>query len=88
MANQAESPTEQIVQNPAILGGKPVVRGTRIPVEAVLGRLVCEPTLDEVFAAYPELTVEEVKAALAFALHSVEGDFRRSRRRFAAAAKA
>jgi uncharacterized protein (DUF433 family) len=41
---------ERIVTDPKIMVGKPVVRGTRIPVEHVLGRLAENPDLTELFA--------------------------------------
>jgi uncharacterized protein (DUF433 family) len=47
--------------------GKPVVKGTRIPVEVVLGKLAENPDLDDLFAAYPRLTLDDVKACLAYA---------------------
>lgn len=53
--------------------GKPVVKGTRIPVEKVLDQLAYKPDLDELFAIYPELTVEDVKACLAYAQAAVAG---------------
>jgi uncharacterized protein (DUF433 family) len=74
---------DRIVQNPEIMVGKPVVRGTRIPVELVLGQLAANLDLDELFAGYPGLTIADVKAVLAFAQRSVEADYRRSRRRTA-----
>jgi uncharacterized protein (DUF433 family) len=58
---------DRIVTDPAILAGKPVVRGTRIPVELVLKHLAQDPDLGELFAAYPRLTLEDVKACLAYA---------------------
>ena len=58
---------DRIVHDPAIMAGKAVVKGTRIPVELVVGHLAHHPDLDELLAAYPELTVEDVQAALAFA---------------------
>lgn len=58
---------ERIVQDPDILVGKPVVRGTRIPVELVLAKLAQNPDLSELFADYPRLTLEDVKACLAYA---------------------
>ena len=57
----------RIVQNPEILAGKPVVRDTRIPVELVLAKLGVNPDLDELFLDYPRLTVDDVKACLAYA---------------------
>jgi uncharacterized protein (DUF433 family) len=47
--------------------GKPVVKGTRIPVERVIAQLAENPDVNELFAAYPELTIEDVKAVLAYA---------------------
>jgi uncharacterized protein (DUF433 family) len=58
---------DRIARDPNILVGKPTVRGTRISVELVLHFLAHEPSLDELFAAYPRLTVEDVKAVLAYA---------------------
>lgn len=52
--------------------GKPVVRGTRIPVERVIAHLAHTPDLVDLFAAYPELTVDDVKACLQFAHTAVE----------------
>lgn len=53
--------------------GKPIVKGTRIPVERVLAHLAHTPDLADLFAAYPELTVEDVQACLEFALAAVTG---------------
>jgi uncharacterized protein (DUF433 family) len=58
---------ERIVRDPNILVGKPTVKGTRLSVDLVLQILAYEPDLDELFAAYPRLTVEDVKAVLAYA---------------------
>jgi len=58
---------ERIAIDPEIMVGKPVVRGTRIPVELVLGFLSAKPDLGELFQAYPHLTVDDVKACLAYA---------------------
>ena len=72
---------ERIVVDPEVMAGKPVVRGTRIPVELVLRHLAQNPDLDDLFAAYPRLTVEDVKASLEYARSIVERSRpRRSRR--------
>jgi uncharacterized protein (DUF433 family) len=63
---------DRIVTDPAVLAGKPVVRGTRIPVELVLRHLAQDPDLGELFAAYPRLTLDDVKACLAYAGALVE----------------
>ena len=74
----------RIIEDPAIMVGKPVIKGTRIPVELVLGHLAHNLDLDELFAAYPHLTVEDVKAVLAYAQDAVGGKRKRARRRKAA----
>jgi uncharacterized protein (DUF433 family) len=58
---------DRIAQDPAVMVGKPVVRGTRIPVELVLEQLSYNLDLDELFSAYPRLTREDVKACIAYA---------------------
>jgi uncharacterized protein (DUF433 family) len=65
---------ERIVVDPEILVGKPVVKGTRIPVELVLGRLAQDLNLEKLFAAYPRLTPEDVKACLAYAQAQIAGE--------------
>ena len=47
--------------------GKPVVKGTRIPVEMVLGQLAYRPDLAELFARFPDLTVDDVRDCSAYA---------------------
>jgi uncharacterized protein (DUF433 family) len=63
---------ERIVSDPAILVDKPIVKGTRIPVELVLKHLAQSPDLGELLAAYPRLTVDDVRACLAYAGSLVE----------------
>jgi len=75
----------RIIEDPAIMVGKPVVKGTRIPVELVLGHPAHNPDVGELFAAYPHLTIEDVKAVLAYAQDAVGGKRKRARRRKAAA---
>jgi uncharacterized protein (DUF433 family) len=58
---------DRIVQDPTILVGKPVVKGTRIAVEVVLDYLAHNPNFDDLFADYPRLTMDDVKACLAYA---------------------
>lgn len=61
--------------------GKPVVKGTRIPVEKVITQLAYKPDLQELFAVYPELTLEDVKACLAYARAAIVARRPRSRHR-------
>ncbi len=58
---------ERIEINPEIMGGKPVVRGTRIPVETVLRKLGAGMSMDAILADHPRLTRDDVLAAQAFA---------------------
>ena len=70
---------ERISVDPAIMVGKPVVVGTRIPVARVLESLAVQPDLTELFAAYPRLTGDDVRACLAYAWQAVAAQ--RGRRR-------
>ena len=72
MAEKQHMYKDRITTNPVVMVGKPVVKGTRIPVERVVAHLANNPDLTDLFAAYPELTVEDVKACLAYAHHAVE----------------
>ena len=67
MITELNNLPERIIQDPDILVGKPVVKGTRIPVELVLAKLAANPDLTELFQDYPRLTVEDVKACLTYA---------------------
>lgn len=80
MAEHDTQKTDRITQDPAVLVGKPVVAGTRIPVALVLGHLAQNPDLQELFSAYPELTVEDVKACLSYAQTAVEAKGKRAAR--------
>ncbi len=59
--------TERIEINPAVMLGKPVIRGTRIPVELILRKLSEGMTEAELLEAYPRLTSADIRAALAYA---------------------
>ena len=65
------APTDRIEINPEIMLGKPVIRGTRIPVELVLRKLSEGATERELIDAYPSLTPEDIKAALAYAARTI-----------------
>ena len=58
---------DRIVCNPDILAGKPIVKGTRISVELLLGWLGTGRTIDDVLESYSHLTREDVLAALSYA---------------------
>jgi uncharacterized protein (DUF433 family) len=58
---------ERIEINPDIMGGKPVIRGTRVPVETVLRKLGAGMSADDIAADHPRLTRDDILAAQAFA---------------------
>ncbi len=58
---------EEIVVDPKIMAGKPIIKGTRIPVDAILKRVVDGMTIEEILEEYPNLTREKVRAALEYA---------------------
>ena len=57
----------RISVDPAVMLGKPVIRGTRIPVELILRKLSEGATQADLLDAYPRLTPEDIRAALAYA---------------------
>jgi uncharacterized protein (DUF433 family) len=62
---------ERIVIDPTICHGKPIIRGTRTPVAIVVGSLAGGMCFEEIQREY-DLTVEDIRAALAFAAGLVE----------------
>ena len=52
--------------NPEVMGGKPVIRGSRIPVELVLRKLGAGLSVDAILADHPRLTAEDIRAGQAF----------------------
>ena len=61
------TPTGRIEVDPKVMLGKPVIRGTRIPVELLLRKLSEGATEADLLSAYPRLTREDIQAALAYA---------------------
>jgi uncharacterized protein (DUF433 family) len=59
--------SNRIEINPDIMLGKPVIRGTRVTVELLLRKLSEGATEESLLEAYPHLTREDIKAAIAYA---------------------
>jgi uncharacterized protein (DUF433 family) len=57
----------RITVNPAIFGGKPIIRGYRMAVENILGLLAEGDSPEAILEAYPWLEAEDIRACLAFA---------------------
>ena len=58
---------ERVVIDEKILGGKPVIRGTRIPVYLIVELVANGLSIKDILKEYPELSEEDVKAALRYA---------------------
>ncbi|HEY5278253.1 MAG TPA: DUF433 domain-containing protein [Pseudolabrys sp.] len=61
------SSVDRIVIDPAVLTGKPVIRGTRLSVDFVIGLLADEWSEAEILKNYPGLSHEDISACLAYA---------------------
>lgn len=62
---------ERIVSDPAVMVGKPVIKGTRLTVDYILNLLAHGSTVDDILDEYEGLTREDVQACLLFAAHSL-----------------
>ena len=65
---------DRIVVDPNILVGKPVIKGTRIPVYLIIELIAGGMTIKDVVKEYPELREDDVKAALLYASKLLEGE--------------
>jgi uncharacterized protein (DUF433 family) len=64
----------RIVSDPAILGGKPIIKGTRISVEMVMEWIASGVSRDEILDAHRHLTSEDVQQAIGYAAHAVKNE--------------
>ena len=62
---------ERITVNPAVMAGKPVIRGTRLTVEFILGLLAQGMSVEDILAEYEGLIAEDIQACLLFAVKSL-----------------
>jgi uncharacterized protein (DUF433 family) len=65
---------ERIIRDPQIVGGEPVLRGTRVTLRTVLASLAEGATTAEILTDFPTLSEEDVRAAIAFAAASAQED--------------
>jgi uncharacterized protein (DUF433 family) len=61
-----------VISDPGILGGKPVFRGTRLPVETLFEYIADSRTLDYYLETFPSVTREQVMAVLRYSQHQIE----------------
>jgi uncharacterized protein (DUF433 family) len=71
---------QHIHSHPGILGGKPIVRGTRISVELILDYLAEGGTVAEIIDGYPGLSENDIRAAIAFSNHLLTKEAESARR--------
>ena len=67
-----EDPLDRIIIDPKILAGKPVIKGTRIPVYLITELIAAGLNTKGVLKEYPQLKEEDVKAALLYASKLLE----------------
>lgn len=65
---------ERIIVDPEVMVGKPVIRGTRIPVDLILKLIAQGMTVEEILEDYPHITREDIKAALEYGAKIVRGE--------------
>ena len=65
---------DRIVIAPDLHHGDPCIKGTRIPVAMIVGSLADGMTQEEIRKAYPQLTAEDIQAALAYAAEVIRQD--------------
>jgi uncharacterized protein (DUF433 family) len=63
-----------IEAHPQVMMGKPVFKGTRIPVDLVLEKLAAGETIEQILESHPRLTPEAIQEALLFAAELVRGE--------------
>jgi len=63
----------RIVSDPAIMFGKPTIKGTRVTVELIIDKLAAGRTIEQLLKSYPHLLSADIYACLAYAGASVKG---------------
>jgi uncharacterized protein (DUF433 family) len=67
-----ENLLERITINPKVMVGKPVIQGTRLTVEYILGLLAHATTMEEILVEYPGLAKDDIYACLLFASKALQ----------------
>ena len=63
---------KRVVVDPGIHHGEACIRGTRIPVTVIVGSLADGMSFEEILKEYPQLTLEDIRAALAYAAEALQ----------------
>jgi len=61
------TPLRRITRDPAVMSGKPCIRGMRVTVGTIVGLLAAGRSTDEILKAYPYLEADDIREALAYA---------------------
>jgi len=65
---------DYIVTDPAICGGTPVIKGTRVPLRTILASLEAGDSFEEILKDFPSVSMEALRAVIAFAAASTRED--------------
>jgi len=65
---------KRIVVDPNVMVGKPTIKGTRIPVDAIIKRIAEGMTIKEILEEYPNITKKDIKATLLYSMEIVRGE--------------
>ena len=65
---------DRVVINPKVMVGKPIIKGTRIPIDMIVKLVAQGMTIEEILEDYPKLSKEDVKAALLYSAEVVSGE--------------
>ena len=65
---------DRIVREPLVCGGEAAIKGTRVTLRTLLASLADGDSIEDILADYPTLTVDDVRAVIAFAADSVRED--------------
>ena len=65
---------DRIVSDPTILGGKPIIKGTRISVEMIMEWIASGASRDDILKSYPHLSTEDVQQVTGYAAQAVKNE--------------
>ncbi len=74
VTDKTRSHAERSNRDPSTCGGEPIFRGTRVTLRTVLASLAAGDSAEEILVDFPTLTLEDIRAAIAFAAASAEED--------------
>jgi len=66
--------SQRIIRDPAVCGGSPIIKGTRVMVRTILASLAEGVSIGQILEDFPSLTEDDVRAVVAFAAASAEED--------------